>query len=277
MIVAESVKSAERTLRVIDLLTRDGVLDFPGICGHLDLPKSSAHALLATMRSSGFVQFDEETHRYQLGPRLWEAGQAYIQGLGIVQLADPYLRRIRDELGETVQLAILDGMENVYVAKLETSHQLQLVSRLGSRLPAYATGLGKALLAALPEAEVLRRLDGVELHAFTRRTITDPAKLTAELARVRRRGYATDAGEYTEGVFCVAAPIRDSTGAVAAVSVSIPDVRVTPAIRRRAAQIVTKETGALSAQLAAPAATLAHSAHPKETPSKPLTPMETKL
>ena len=250
--MAESVKSAERALRIIELLTNDGALDFPDICTLLNLPKSSAHSLLATMRDMGFVHLDETSRLYTLGPRLWEAGQAYIEQQDIARLAEPFMRRVRDELGETVQLAILDGMENVYVGKLETDHALQLVSRLGSRLPAYATGLGKALLAELADDEVLRRLDGVELRQFTATTITDRSKLIAELARIRRRGYSTDTGEYTAGVYCVAAPIYGPTGVVAAMSVSIPDVRVTTLVRRHAAQMVTAETRALSAQLGRP-------------------------
>jgi IclR family transcriptional regulator, KDG regulon repressor len=249
--VAESVKSTERALRVIELLTGEASLDFSAICAQLTLPKSSAHALLATMRDMGFIHFDEVTRRYSLGPRLWEAGQAYIEKLDIARLADPYMRRVRDQLGETVQLAILDGIENVYVGKMESAHALQLVSRLGSRLPAYTTGLGKTLLAALPDAEVLRRLGGIDMKRFTARTITDPGRLLAELEKIRRRGYATDTGEYTEGVYCLAFPIKAPTGTVAAMSVSIPEVRVTAEVRRHAAAVMIAETGALSRQLGA--------------------------
>jgi IclR family transcriptional regulator, KDG regulon repressor len=250
--VVESVKSAERALLVIELLTEQGRLDFPAICRELGVPKSSAHALLATMRRRGFVHLDEQTRKYGVGPRLWEAGQAYIEALDVAQLAGPYMQRVRDELGETVQLAILDGIHNVYLRKLDSDHPLQLVSRVGSRLPAYATGLGKALLAGLSDEEVLRRLDGVELEAFTARTITDRRKLLTELARIRRRGYATDSGEYSEGVYCVAAPITGPTRTVAAVSVSIPDVRVTAAVRQRTAATVIAEAAALSRELMAP-------------------------
>jgi DNA-binding IclR family transcriptional regulator len=252
--VADSVKSAERALQIIELLTHDGALDFPDICALLKLPKSSAHSLLATMRDMGFVHLDDTSRLYTLGPRLWEAGQAYIEQQDIARLAEPYMRRVRDKLGETVQLAILDGIENVYVGKLDTDHALQLVSRLGSRLPAYATGLGKALLADLPDDEVLRRLEGVELRQFTPSTITDRDKLITELGRIRRRGYATDLGEYTAGVYCVAATIHGPTGTVAAMSVSIPDVRVSTIVRRNAAQMVTAETTALSRQLGQPSA-----------------------
>ena len=247
----EPVKSAERALRIIELLTDLGELDFPDVCAELGIPKSSAHSLLSTMRAMGFVRLDERSRRYTLGPRVWEAGQAYLRDLDIPQLAMPYMQRARDELRETVQLAVLDGIENVYVGKIESDHPLQLVSRLGSRLPAYATGLGKALLAGLSDAEVIRRLNGVDMRSYTSHTITNHAALLDALADVRRRGYATDRGEYTEGVYCVAAPINDRTETVAAISVSIPDVRVNDTTRRRMIQVITTEAAHISHALGA--------------------------
>lgn len=250
--MAESVKSAERALRIVELLAEAGRLDFPAICARLTLPKSSAHALLATLRTTGFVSFDAESRLYGVGPRAWEVGQAYIADLDVAEAAGPYLQRVRDALGETVQLAVLDGIDNVYLRKLDSGHPLQLVSRVGSRLPAYATGLGKALLAGLTDDEVRRRLAGVELRRFTARTVAGTDQLITELARIRRQGYATDRGEYSEGVFCVAAPIVGPTGTVAAMSVSIPDVRVTPEVRRRTADTLVAEATALSAELSDP-------------------------
>jgi IclR family KDG regulon transcriptional repressor len=247
--MAESVKSAERALRIIELLTVQGATEFTEIAARLDLPKSSAHYLLATMRDGGFLDFDAGTRRYTVGPRLWEAGQAYIRDLDVARLARPHLELARDQLGETVQLAVLDGLDNVYVGKAETDHALQLVSKIGSRLPAYATGLGKVLLAGLAPEEFDRRMGGTPLERFTPTTITDLDELRRELARIRRRGYALDRGEYASGVFCIAAPIDNAVGTVAAMSVSIPDVRVTPAVRRRAIETITGRARELSAQL----------------------------
>src|SRR5690606_10655846 len=111
-------------------------------------------------------------------------------------------------LNETVQLSILDGTHNVYVAKFEAEHHLMLVSQVGSRLPAHATGLGKALLSGLDESELEQLYNRTNLERFTSRTITSLTELSAELELVRRRGYATDNGEYTIGVYCVAVPVR---------------------------------------------------------------------
>ena len=125
-----------------------------------------------------------------------------------------------------MQLAVLDGFENVYVAKVESSHHLRLQSEVGGRLPAYATGLGKVLLAGLPPVEFERRLATVHLQPFTEATITDPDVLRVRLAEIRTRGYGLDEGEYTVGVFCVAVPVLGAGGdTVAAVSSSVPTVR----------------------------------------------------
>jgi DNA-binding IclR family transcriptional regulator len=133
----------------------------------------------------------------------------------------------RDELNETIQLAILDGIDNVYIAKVEAGHPLRLVSDVGTRLPAYATGLGKVLLAALPPQELRARFAGVKLQRFTDKTVTTFTKMERALAETRASGIGQDEGEYTPGVFCVAAPIRDYRGSVvAAMSCSVPDVRL---------------------------------------------------
>jgi len=247
--MTESVKSAERALHIIELLTVHGATEFTEIVARLDLPKSSAHYLLATMRDGGFLDFDTRARRYTVGPRLWEAGQAYIRDLDVARVAGPHLERARDILGETVQLAVLDGLDNVYVGKAETDHALQLVSKIGSRLPAHATGLGKVLLAGLATEEFSRRLEHVELQRFTATTVTDIDDLRRELATIRRRGYALDRGEYASGVFCVAAPIDNAVGTIAAMSVSIPNVRVTPAVRKAAVETITGHARELSAEL----------------------------
>ena len=157
---------------------------------------------------------------------------------------------MRDELQETVQLAVLDGIENVYLAKEEADQRLVLQSHVGTRLPAYATGLGKALLGGLPDEEVLRRLASGGLRRFTANTITRTDDLLAELAEVRRHGYSTDHGEYTDGVTCVAVPVRNHDGeVVAAVSVSVPVTRADDGFEERAAKVLAREAANLSATL----------------------------
>lgn len=230
-----AVKSADRVLTVLDLLAARGPSTFSEIVSALALPNSSAHNLLQTMVRRDYLEFDPDARTYALGLRLWQVAQAYGGNRDLVEIAVPLMQRVVEVTGETVQLARLDGVENVYLAIAESPHPMKLVSTVGARLYAHATGLGKALLAALPDDEVRRRLQGVSLPAFTPYTVTDPDALIAALHEVRERGWATDVEEYVIGCRCVAMGVRDGSGqAVAAMSVSIPTPRHTPAIAERA-------------------------------------------
>ena len=246
--LSATVKSALRVLLVIELLTDEPTgLSFAQICQRLRLPKSSTHALLRTMKERGHLDLDE-TGRYRLGIRIWQAGQAHTQGFDLAAAGAARTSRWREtSYAETVQLAVLDGFENVYLAKEDSDQRLVLQSRVGPRLPAYATGLGKVLLSGLSDDEVLAGLSKTALHAFTTKTISNPAALLAALQKVRQRGYAIDHGEYTEGVICVAVPVRDHRGTVmAAISVSVPEIRTDLEFQQRALEVLTREATNLS-------------------------------
>jgi IclR family transcriptional regulator, KDG regulon repressor len=249
-----AVKSALRVLQIIELLTHhDSGLTFIELRERMGLPKSSLHGLLRTMRERGHLAYDEAERRYRLGVRYWEAGQAFMRGTDLTRLSKPYLEAASELLGETVQLAILDGLDNVYIAKVESDQPLRLVSHVGSRLPAHATGLGKVLLAHLDEDELRRRLKGAKLARFTDRTIADKEALLAHLAEARERGCAFDEGEYTPGVFCAAVPVRDHRDVViAAMSCSVPEVRVSPEVVERMVSVLSTQARALSEALGAP-------------------------
>jgi DNA-binding IclR family transcriptional regulator len=138
----------------------------------------------------------------------------------------PVMESIATSINETVQLASLDGLENVYLAKVDSSHPLRLQSEVGRRLYSHATGLGKVLLAHLAYDDLIGRLATTTLPHFTSNTVTDPERLLEELARVRERGFAIDAEEYTPGLCCVAVPVHHSSGRViAAISFSLPLTR----------------------------------------------------
>lgn len=222
-----AVKSAERVLRLIDLLAQAGDgLTFSELLEELGWPRSSLHGLVVTMVEHGYLTLDAETRRYRIGVRLWEVGQVYVEARDLERTCRPVMDRARDTLQETIHLAVLDGLETVYIAKVEAGQPVTLASRIGGRLPAYCVGLGKAMLAGLSDTELERRFDGVRLHPYTDSTITTLADLRTELEEIRSQGYAVDNGEYTPEIWCVAIPIHDHTGeVVAATSVSIPDMR----------------------------------------------------
>jgi DNA-binding IclR family transcriptional regulator len=223
----EAVKSALRGLEILDLLTRrETPMTFTEIADTLGYPRSSLHSLLRTLVQSGWAELNPDTRRYTLGIRAWEAGNAYLRAVNLADRARPYMERVRDALDETVQLAVRDGRYNVYVSNVDGSQLLVLASAIGRRLEAHATGVGKVLLADLPEAERRSLLGGQPLERFTDSTITDLDRLEADLAVIRARGHSVDNEEYTRGVRCVAVPVRDHTGrVVAGMSVSVPTIR----------------------------------------------------
>jgi len=220
-------KSAARALDVLEALVGESRgLSFTDVARLLEIPKSSLHELLAVLVERGYVEYEEASRLYTLGVRVWENGQAYLRHHELVGEAHVVMQGIVDALNETVQLAVLDGVENVYLDKIDCSHPLRLQSEIGGRLPAHATGLGKVLLAHLTPEDRAARFEGRALAAYTPRTVTDLEALSRELAAVRARGFAVDDQEYTPGLRCVAVPIRDAYGYVgAAMSVSIPVMR----------------------------------------------------
>ncbi len=252
---AQAVKSAQRALRILELLTsQERGLTFGEIADALRYPRSSLHGLLWTMTDEGWLELDAATRRYGLGIRNWEAGNAYLRTMDLADRARPYMERVRDALEETVQLAVLDGRYNVYVAKVDGTQRLMLASAVGRRLEAHATGLGKVLLAGLSPEGLAARIDGEALERFTANTITGSEDLRRELELIRRRGYALDEEEYTAGVRCVAVGVRDHTGRVsAAMSVSVPTVRFNRRRQQEAITLLGEAARGLSAALGAPA------------------------
>lgn len=225
-----TVKSADRCLDLLELFAESpGDLTLAEVCDRTAWPKSSALALLRTLRRRDYL-IDQPTGAYRLGPRVASLGSAYLQRLDLVEAAQEIVRRVARECDETVHLAVLRGTNVLYIAKQEGSGQMRMVSAVGKTIPAHGTGVGKMLLSALPPAEFDALFPpGQALPRLTDQTITDRAALQEELTRIRARGYATDEGESTAGLRCIAGPVRDVTGrVVAAMSVSVPGVRFTP-------------------------------------------------
>ncbi|HXW82250.1 MAG TPA: IclR family transcriptional regulator [Acidimicrobiales bacterium] len=247
---SSGVKSAERVLAILEYLATNREATFSSITRDLALPNSSAHELLRTMARRRFIELDPINRRFCLGIRAWEIAQGYTAASNLVVLARPLMQELTARTLETVQLACLDGLENVYLAISESPHPMKLVSKPGGRLPAHATGLGKVLLASLPEDELARRLDGVELARFTERTIVDVEALGLELVRIRARGFGEDNEEYVVGCRCIAMPIRGpELGVVAAMSVSVPTPRFNQAVARWIREALAKAVAELESRL----------------------------
>lgn len=242
------VKSADRVMAILDLLGERGSLTFAEIAAELELPRSSAHALLRTMERRHYLRHDDASSSFRLGSRIWELARSRHELEDLRALIKPLMNELVEKTGETVQLATLEDLSAVYLDVSESPHPVKLTSRPGARLPAHTSAIGKTLLAELDADELERRLDGVELERLTEHTITTKSDLIEALRTVRERGYGSDDEEFAIGLRCIATPIRDSDGqAVAAVSVSMPAPRYSREAANRA-RAALMETSALAGE-----------------------------
>jgi DNA-binding IclR family transcriptional regulator len=228
-----AVKSAARTLEILERLAGAGERQtLAQLTRDLGIPKSSLRALLQTLERHGWVAADADGGRFGLGVRALLVGAAFVDTDDVVTAAADTLDRLAQVSGETVHLARLDGNDIVYLAKRESRHPLRLFSAIGRRLPAFATALGKALLAERPAAEISGALPS-PLPRLTRNSITDPGRLRQELELTRVRGYAVDNEENTEGIRCFAVALPRATPPVDAISFSVPVPRLTDELEQR--------------------------------------------
>jgi DNA-binding IclR family transcriptional regulator len=220
------VKSAYRALDVLEAIAA-GPSTLSELSRLLDIPKSSLHGLMRTLIERGWVTPTDGGTRFRLGLRALQVGTRFVAEDDLVAQVAPSLDRLAAITGETVQHARLDGSRVVYLAKRDTAHSVRIISSIGSRLPAHATALGKALLAARGD-DAVRALLVSPLPALTSRTLTDVDSLLADLARTRARGYSIDDGEAAQGLRCfaVVVPINRDGVATDAMSVSVPAFRL---------------------------------------------------
>jgi DNA-binding IclR family transcriptional regulator len=234
------LRTIRKATQVLDLFSLGrpewGVSEVARVLG---LPKSTTSELMSTLADQRLLSRTVKG-RYRLGWRLFELSQTLLDTTEFRIEA----RRVMEDLvrgwGETVHLAVLDGVQAVYVEKMQPSPAVQIkISRAGARLPAHCSGVGKVLLAHCEWEYVAGLLEDQGIQALTENTITDLEALSEELERVRNRGYAYDNEEITLGLCCVAAPIYDSKGeVVAAISFSVPAYRFRPRVSEYTAAIL---------------------------------------
>ena len=219
----ESLEKGFRVVRAFDAAHASMTLS--EVAERADLTRASARRFLHTLAKLGLATFDGK--RFALTARILELGFAYLRSDSLPEIATPCLQRVSDELHESSSASVLEGVDIVYVARVSTSRIMSVALGLGARLPAVVTSMGRVLLAALPDAELDARLEGVKLAARTRYTVTRRAELRAILKEVRAKGYALVDQELEEGLRSVAVPIVDRDGRVrAAINVSAQANRV---------------------------------------------------
>lgn len=224
-------QTLDRALRILIQVGEHGAegLTLADCTALLGFSKPTTHRILRTLASRGFLRLDPKRGVYTLGVANLRLGMAFLEQLDLRAEALSLLRELADRTGETVHLGILDGSDVVYIEKVESRHPVRMFSHVGRTMPAYSTGVGKAILAYLP-SDQLESAVPARLEARTPATITDKAQLIRHLGEVRGRGYSIDDVENEDGIRCVGAPIFDHTAAVrAGISVAGPETRVTVA------------------------------------------------
>jgi IclR family pca regulon transcriptional regulator len=214
------VQSLERGVLVIRALSAPDPQTLSDVARTTGLSRAAARRFLLTLERLGYVH--QAGSRFSLTPRVLELGYAYLSSLTLPEVAQPHLERLAAEVHESSSVSVIDGDDIVYVARVPTRRIMTVSISVGTRLPAYATSMGRVLLAGLPDEELARRLERADLPALTDATITSAAELGEELHRIRGQGYAIVDQELEVGLRSVAAPIRDPSGAVtAAVNLSV--------------------------------------------------------
>lgn len=247
------VPAVTRALDILELfLDGDGTLSAPDIVRKLQLPRTTVHELVTTLAARSYiVQVPGQPGRYRLGVRPYQLGSRYAEQLDLAAEGQQVARTVAETCDETVHVAILEGTDVIYIAKVDSTHAVRMVSAAGRRLPAHCTSVGKMLLASLPEPQLASRIpDDAELIAMTENSITDPAVLRDHLTGIRERGVAVESRESNTDVSCVAAPVRDRTNrVVAALSISVPMIRWSDAREVELAQLAVKGAADLSERL----------------------------
>ncbi|CCU78707.1 Transcriptional regulator, IclR family [Halanaerobium saccharolyticum subsp. saccharolyticum DSM 6643] len=216
-------KSALRVTEILSLISKSQEsLTISEVSTTLDIPKSSTFNLLYTLVEKDFLEIDDDKLKtFKLGLKSFEVGTSYLQDRKVSQVAVPLVEKLMSEVKNTVFLAVEDKNELVYLNKSEPLNEVRTTAKLGSRMPMYCTGLGKAILATYSNEHIKTKFSNENLKAVTKYTITNINDLIKDLEMIRSRGYSIDNRESEEKLFCLAAPIYDfSEKAIATISIA---------------------------------------------------------
>ena len=249
------VQSLSRALWLMNALAEcPQGLSLSEVAHRVQLPTSTVHRLLTTLQNERYVRFESDRSVWLIGVQAFQVGSTFVRSRDIVAMARPYMRRLMEESGETVNLAISDRTEVVYLAQVECHKMMRAIAGPGGRANMHCSGVGKALLAYASPSELGEILQNKSLPRETPKTISKPDALKADLAKIRKRGYAIDDEENAVGLRCVAAVIFDEHAEpLAGLSVSGPMARMTdariPVLGNAVFQIAAEITAELGGRL----------------------------
>ncbi|RMF01598.1 MAG: IclR family transcriptional regulator [Chloroflexi bacterium] len=221
------VESLARGLAALSLFSEERpTLSLTDVSQLLDLNKTTTLRILSTLESLGYVTRDPQTKLYRPALAVFKLGFVVLGNLEVRRVAAPYLTQLAETVQETVNLVVLDNTEVIYIDRVQSKHMVNSYRPIGSRLPAYCTSTGKAILAFLPTNQLDQILNATRWTRYTENTIVTPLALKEDLQRVRERGFAVSNGELIPELRAVAAPIYHSNGQViASVNISVPTHR----------------------------------------------------
>lgn len=245
------VKSVDRALRMISIISRykEGI-GVTGLAEEVDVTKSAAFKILATLVEHGYVEQDKISKKYKLGYRYLELSSLLLESMDIRTQARPFLQELEEETNEVIHLVVMDQGQMVYIDKLEGYETLRMHSKVGRRAPGHCTSAGKMILAHLSSKEVDYVLQEQGMKSHTPYTITDKDILLKELDTVRNRGYAVEEQENELGITCIAAPVFDNKRRITgAVSISGPSIRMSKERIQKISPLLIELTSRISSRL----------------------------
>ena len=222
------MQSLARALAILNrLAAADDGTTLTEVAQQVGLSPSTAHRLLTTLEGERYVHFDAERRLWSVGVQAFVAGSGFLKARSLAAAARPHMRALMEDGGETVNLAAEDEGEAVYLAQVECRQMMRAFARPGGRVPLHCSSVGKALLSAMPEADLARVLHRHGLARVTVKTLITTPALRADLHAARTRGYAVDDEEHAVGLRCIAAVVfNEAADAVAAISLSGPMARI---------------------------------------------------
>lgn len=221
------VPAVQRAIEILRYLANRQDASLTDIHTELGLPKSTVYGILLTLEGEGFIRRNPIDGRFELGLTLFELGSSAVARIDFRKEALPFMDELMTKTRETCNLGVIDGNEAIYLEKVECPRPVKLSSWPGKRIPLHCTALGKVLLAGQPDNRVNAIIEKTRFEPYTPNSITTPERLWAEIAEVRRQGYAVDNEEHEPEIRCVAGPVRDHRGeVVAAISIAGPTSRV---------------------------------------------------
>ncbi|MEP3247726.1 MAG: IclR family transcriptional regulator C-terminal domain-containing protein [Sneathiella sp.] len=222
------VQSLTRALSILNVIAENSSgLTLTGISRALGLAPSTTHRLLTTLQEERYVQYDRDNSHWQIGMQAFVTGNGFLSSRDLVGVARPFMRRMMEENGETVNLAISEGDDVIYMAQVESREMMRVYSKPGNKVPLHCSGVGKAIMMLMPRTDIERIAAQKGLPKLTDKTLTDLVSLKAELMQSKKQGFAVDDEEHAVGLRCVASVIYDEYAEpLAALSISGPAARI---------------------------------------------------